>query len=96
MSDGVTVAFWVMVFLQTIGSVDMPGRGERKLPSPRSYVSIIVLFSLLQIIASAGAQRAASVMAWITVLLGLVKGPFGKTAIDFLNNIAQNFGINQR
>ena len=69
----------------------MPGSGERKMPAPRSYVAIIVLFGTLHLIADAGAQRAASVMAWITVLVGLVKGPFGDKLTNFYNVVADKF-----
>lgn len=93
--QAVDAAFWTMVVLQSIGSVDMPGKGERKLPAPRAYVSIIVLFSILHLIADAGASRAAGVMAWVTVLFGMVKGPFGNILTNFLNNVATNFGVNQ-
>jgi hypothetical protein len=93
MTNSVSAAFWVMVALQTMGSVDMPGNGARKLPSPRAYVAIIVMFSTLHLVADAGAERAASAMAWVTVLVGLVKGPFGGTLTNFFNNIATNFAI---
>jgi len=84
----VSAAFWVMVALHTIGSVDMPGKGERKMPAPRSYISIIALFSVLQLAADAGAERAASVAAWVTVLVGMIKGPFGNLLTGLINNIA--------
>jgi hypothetical protein len=77
-----------MVALQTMGSVDMPGKGERKMPAPRSYLAIIALFSALHLVADAGAERAASAAAWITVLLGVVKGPFGNQLTSLINNIA--------
>jgi len=91
--NSVTAAFWVMVALQTMGSVDMPGRGDRKMPSPRAYVAILVLFGTLHLIADAGAQRAASVMAWVTVLTGLVIGPFGTRLTNFYNAVANQFAI---
>jgi hypothetical protein len=86
--SSVSVAFWVMVALHTIGSVDMPGKGERKMPSPRSYISIIALFSILGVIADAGAERAAAAAAWVTVLLGMIKGPFGNQLTNLFNAIA--------
>jgi len=86
--SSVSAAFWVMVALHTMGSVDMPGKGERKMPSPRSYVSIIVLFSILHLVADAGAERAAAAGAWITVLLGAVKGPFGNQLTNMFNAVA--------
>ena len=88
-----SAAFWVMVALQSMGSVDMPGSGPRKMPAPRSYVAIIVLFSTLHLVADAGAERAAGAMAWVTVLVGIVKGPFGDKLSNFFNTVADNFGI---
>ena len=35
---GLTASFWVTIILQTIGAVDLPGKGVRKMPSPRNYV----------------------------------------------------------
>lgn len=80
-----------MVALQTIGSVDMPGRGPRKMPSPRAYAAIIVTWGILQLIADAGGERAGratKVTAWVIVLAGMVLGPFGATFVKFLNNTA--------
>jgi len=91
--ETVSAPFWAMVILQTIGSVDTPGKGERKMPAPRSYVAIIVLFGTLGLFADAGYERAANVMAWVTVLVGVVIGPFGKTLSNFYNSIANQFAI---
>jgi hypothetical protein len=77
-----------MMALHTIGSVDMPGKGERKMPAPRSYISIIALFSILGVVADAGAERAAAAAAWATVLLGTIKGPFGGQLTNLINAIA--------
>lgn len=92
-SASISGAFWLMVALQTMGSLDMPGKGPRKMPAPRSYVAIIVLFSTLHLIADAGMQRAAAVMAWGTVLVGLVLGPFGAKLSNFFNVVADKFAI---
>jgi len=87
-SGSVSAAFWVSVFLHTIGSVDMPGKGERKMPAPRSYVAIITLFSILHLVADAGQERVASAAAWITVLISMIKGPFGDKFTNFINAVA--------
>ena len=84
-------SFWLMIALQTIGSVDMPGRGARKMPSPRAYASIIITWGILQIIADSGGERAGRatrVTAWVIVLVGMVLGSFGTTLVNFLNNTA--------
>jgi hypothetical protein len=86
--SSVSVAFWVMVGLQTLGSVDAPGKGNRKMPAPRSYIAIIALFSILGVAADAGAERAAGAAAWATVLLGIIKGPFGNQLTHLINAIA--------
>lgn len=77
-----------MVGLQTLGSVDMPGKGARKMPAPRSYMAIIALFAILGVVADAGAARAASVAAWVTVLLGIIKGPFSNSLTSLINTVA--------
>jgi hypothetical protein len=84
----VASAFWTMIALQTLGSVDMPGKGERKLPSPRAYLAPIVLFSMLSVASDLGMERAAGVAAWVTVLLGTIKGPFGNRITDVINFVA--------
>lgn len=93
--DSLQTSFWVMVLIQTIGSVDMPGRGPRKMPAPRQYVAIFVTWLVLQLAAgiSAGAERAAAALGWLLVLVGMVAGPFGKQATDFLSHTAQNFSV---
>jgi len=88
---------WLMVLIQTIGSVDLPGHGERKLPAPRAYVAIVVAYGILSLVAdipAKGARRAASAMAWVMVLAAAVVGPFGTTIIDFINGVATKFAVN--
>lgn len=94
MSDQATslqASFWVMIILQTIGSVDAPGRGPRKMPSPRAYAAIIVTWGILQLISDGGGERAgraAKAMAWMIVLVGMVLGPFGSALVNLLNSVA--------
>jgi hypothetical protein len=88
-----SASMWLMIFLQTIGSVDMPGKGPRKLPAPRAYVAIIVVWSTLHLVADAGMDQAAAVMGWILALTGAVAGPFGKTATGFLSTVATQFAV---
>lgn len=84
-------SFWLMLAIQTIGSVDMPGTGARKLPAPRAYVAAIVLWSILGLISDAGAAKAAAAMGWVTVLTGAVLGPFGFTITNLLNKVGSEF-----
>lgn len=86
-SDSLGASFWLMMALQTIGSVDMPGQGDRKMPAPRSYLAIILAWMVLQLGSDAGYERAASVTGWIIVLTGMVTGPFGGKVISLFNNV---------
>lgn len=91
--NSLQASFWFMVVMQTIGSVDMPGRGPRKMPSPRAYAAIIVTWGILQLIADAGGERAGratKVTAWVIVLVGMVLGPFGASFVGFLTNTANS------
>jgi hypothetical protein len=86
-------SFWFMIVLQTLGSVDMPGRGPRKMPAPRAYAAIIVTWGVLQLAADMGGERAgraAKAVAWVIVLAGMVVGPFGSTVTNLLNSVANN------
>lgn len=85
-------SFFLMLAIQTIGSLDLPGNGPRKLPAPRVYVAAIVLWSILGLIADAGAEKAAAMMGWVTVLTGAVLGPFGVTITNFLFTVGNQFG----
>jgi hypothetical protein len=91
--DTVQRTMWLMVFLQTIGSVDMPGSGERKLPSPRSYVAIVVTWSILGMIAGGRWGKAAASASILLVLTGAVIGPFGARAASFLTTVAHTFQL---
>jgi len=85
-----------MVLVQTIGSVDLPGRGPRKMPAPRQYVAILITWLVLQLISgiSAGAERATAAIGWLLVLTGLVVGPFGKQVVNLFTVVSQQFSPN--
>lgn len=82
-----------MILLQTIGSIDMPGSGARKMPSPRQYVAVVVAWVILEIFAAMGqgARRASTAVGWLLVLTGMVVGPFGQRLVSFLNTVSQEF-----
>lgn len=84
----VEVALWILLLVQTIGSVDLPGRGPRKMPAPRSYLIILVGMGVLLTMADAGYGKAAKAMAWVTVLVATIIGPFGQKLISFFNGVA--------
>lgn len=88
----IQASFWMMVMLQTIGSVDMPGSGARKMPAPRSYMAIIIVWSVLQLGADAGYDRPASVFGWVVVLAGMVLGPFGTKVVNIFTSVANIYG----
>lgn len=85
-------SFWLMVVLQTIGSVDMPGQGGRKMPAPGVYVPIVIVWSVLQLLSDAGLQRGARVAGWVTLLAGAVVGPFGTKAVGLLTGASKFYG----
>lgn len=91
--DSLQTSFWTMILVQTIGSVDLPGRGPRKMPAPRQYIAILLTWLVLQLIAgiSAGAARAAAAVGWLLVLTGLIVGPFGRQLVNFLSIASQQF-----
>lgn len=86
-----------MILVQTIGSVDMPGSGPRKMPAPRQYVAILITWLVLQLVSgiNAGAQRATAAIGWLLVLTGLVLGPFGKQVINLFAVVSQKFSSPQ-
>lgn len=84
-SASLQASFWSSIVLQTLGSVDMPGGGPRKMPAPRAYLAVIITWGGLQLLADTGRERAASVVGWVFVLSALVLGPFGKRLVNLLD-----------
>lgn len=93
--NSLETSFWVMVIVQTIGSVDVPGSGTRKMPAPRQYVAIVATWLVLSLIAgiSEGAARATAAIGWALVATGMVVGPFGRRVVSLFNNIGSNFNV---
>lgn len=77
-----------MILLQTIGSVDMPGKGQRKMPAPRAYLAVIVAWSVLNILVDVGMERAARLIGWALVITGMIVGPFGQRVINLFNAVS--------
>lgn len=92
-NDSLQTSFWLMVAVQTIGSVDLPGIGPRKMPAPRQYVAIVVAWLVLNLAAgiSAGTERAAAALGWLIVLTGMVAGPFGEQVTSLFGDVAQRY-----
>lgn len=91
-SESLNASFWLMILIRTIGSVDMPGSGGRKMPAPGMYVAIVATWLGLDIFADAGYERGASMAGWVIVLTGLVIGPFGAQVNNLLSGIATTYG----
>lgn len=91
--SSLNASFWVMILMQTLGSVDpMPGSGPRKMPAPRAYVTAIIAWLGLEIVADAGYEEGASKFGWLMVLAALVLGPFGKRIIKLVNWLNAAYG----
>jgi hypothetical protein len=86
-------SFWLMIVVQTIGAVDMPGKGNRKLPAPRAYVLVVVLWASLGLLADSGRAQIASAAGWLVVLTGMVVGPFGGALTGLLSAVSKNFAV---
>ncbi len=93
-TSSLNTSFWLAILMQTIGSVDMPGRGPRKMPSPRQYVIFVATWGVLNLVADAGMEKGANTAGWVILLAGSVIGPFGQRMVNLLNGISSGFGIN--
>ncbi len=85
---GLTSSFWVAIILQTLGAVDLPGMGPRKMPAPKDYVLTSIIWSVLGVVAAVGMERAAAAMAWLTVLAMLVLGAPGKALVHLFKQVS--------
>jgi hypothetical protein len=91
--DSLNASFWVMILMQTLGSVDpMPGMGPRKMPSPKAYITTIFAWGGLQVASDAGYEDGAAKFGWLMVLAALVLGPFGKRVISLLKWVSMTYG----
>lgn len=79
--------FFVMILIQTIGSIN----AKHKLPAPRQFVAVSVVWGILFLAADTAANKIAARLAVLIVITGMVIGPFGKVAVGFLNKIAKDF-----
>ena len=83
-------ATWLaMLVVQTIGSVDT----KRKLPAPKQYVAVSVLWCIFFFMADTGLAKVAARLSLLVLLTAALVGPFGKRFIDFLNLITKNFAV---
>lgn len=97
--------FWAAVFIQTLGSVDVgPNAKEpkRKMPSPKVYLAIVIVWAVLGWVAqiSDNLARAAASLGGLVVVTTLFvnvaqPGRFtvaGSRLVNFFNNISSSFG----
>ena len=89
----VSNTFWAMVLVQTIGSVDIFTAGPRKMPAPRQYVAIGILWSILHMLAGSRFGKAAAHLSILVLVTGLVLGPFGPQFLAFLNYVSGRFSL---
>jgi hypothetical protein len=89
----ISSTFWAMMIVQTIGSADIFTAGPRKLPAPKQYVAIGVLWSVFHLLAAGPLGRLAASLSVLVVLTGAVLGPFGPAAVAFLAHIASRFSL---
>lgn len=79
--------FLAMIVTQTIGSID----GQHRLPAPRKFVAISTAWGIMFLMADLGFGKLAARLSMLILLTGMVVGPFGATAIGFLNNVSSHF-----
>lgn len=85
----IQLTMWIMILAQTIGSVDMPGTGGRKMPAPRQYVAIVILWTILSMIGDTDTwHRPAAVFSILATLTAMVLGPFGQRITSFIGDLA--------
>lgn len=78
---------WAMIFVQTIGAVDVPkpgkpSSGRRKLPAPRNYAAAFLLWAILGVIAQLGPRQAkiATAIGGSAILAAVMVGVAGPVA----------------
>lgn len=84
---------WAMALVQTIGSTDIFSPGPRKMPAPKQFVAIAVLWSILHMASETRFARAAAHLSILVLLTAMVLGPFGPQLIAFLGFVGQRFSL---
>lgn len=93
-NNSLKASFWVMIVLQTLTAVDLPGMGKRKMPHPGAYVTIILAWAGLNLAADVGFEEGANVAGWVYVLAALVLGPLGTKLTNFMTKVVQEYAPN--
>lgn len=81
--------FLVMIVTQTYNAID----GQHRLPAPRKFVAISVVWGILYLLVDLGLGKIAARLSILIMLTGLVVGPFGTLIIRFLNTVTNQFAI---
>lgn len=89
----ISSTFWAMVIVQTIGSTDIFTAGPRKMPAPKQYVAIGVLWAIFHLLAGGPFGRLAANLSILVTLTGAVLGPFGPAFVAFLAYVGQRFSL---
>jgi len=85
--------FWAMVTIQTIASTDIFTKGPRKMPAPKQYVAIGVLWAILHLFEGTRYARLAASLSVLVLLTGIVLGPFGGVLLGFLSYVGSRFSL---
>ena len=88
-----SATFWGMVLVQTIGSTDIFTPGPRKLPAPKQFVAIGVLWAILHMAVGTRFERPAAQLSGLVLLTAMVLGPFGPQFLAFLGYVSQRFSL---
>ena len=88
-----SATFWGMVLVQAVGSTDIFTPGPRKLPAPKQFVAIGVLWSLLHMAEGTRLERPAAQLSVLVLLTAMVLGPFGPQFLAFLGYVSQRFSL---
>jgi hypothetical protein len=85
--------FWAMVLVQVVGSTDIFTPGPRKLPAPKQFVAIGVLWSIFHMAEGTRLARPAAALSALVLLTAMVLGPFGPQFLGFLAYVGQRFSL---
>ena len=95
MNPGRTLSatFWTMILVQTVGSTDIFTKGPRKLPAPKQFVALGVLWGIFHLFEGSRYGRLVASLSVLVVLTGMVLGPFGGVALGFLKYVSTRFTL---
>ncbi len=92
-SKTISSTFWAMMLIQTVASADIFTKGPRKLPAPKQYVAIGVLWVIFHMFEGSRYERVVAQLSVLVLLTGIVLGPFGGTLLSFLAYVGARFSL---